>query len=179
MSSAPIPAGEFGAWLGELADALRGARDTDVACGECTACCRSGQFIHIDADEHDALAHIPAELVFPAPGQPKGTVLLGYDQHGRCPMLSDRGCTIYEHRPRTCRTYDCRVFAATDVYPDEPEKADIAARARRWQFTYASRDASGRHEQVIAGAAALRVAEPDLPATPLAVRVLRQALDRH
>ena len=179
MTHQPIPAGEFGAWLGELAAALRGERDSDVACGECTACCRSGQFIHIDADEHDALAHISAELVFPAPGQPAGTVLMGYDQHGRCPMLSDQGCTIYEHRPRTCRTYDCRVFAAAGVYPDEPEKADIAARARRWQFTYDSPGASDRHEQVVAEAAALRTAEPDLPATPLAVRVLRQSLDPH
>jgi len=65
------------------------------------------------------------------------------------------------------------------VYPDEPEKADIAARARRWQFTYDSPGASDRHEQVVAEAAALRTAEPDLPATPLAVRVLRQSLDPH
>ena len=177
MTDASIPAGEFGAWLGELAGALRGERDTDVACGDCTACCRSGQFIHIDADERDALAHIPAELVFPAPGQPKGTVLMGYDQHGRCPMLSDQGCTIYEHRPRTCRTYDCRVFAAADVFPDEPEKADIAARARRWVFTYESAAASDRREQLVAAAGALRAAEPDLPATPLAVRAVRQVLD--
>ncbi len=178
MTDAPIPAGGFGAWLGELAGALRGERDTDVACGACTACCRSGQFIHIDADERDALAHIPAELVFPAPGQPHGTVLMGYDQHGRCPMLSDQGCTIYEHRPRTCRTYDCRVFAAADVFPDEPEKADIAVRARRWVFTYESTDEGAEHEQVVAAARTLRAAEPDLPATPLAVRAVRQVLDR-
>lgn len=176
MSAAPIPAGEFGAWLGELAAALRGDGETDVACGDCTACCRSGQFIHIDPDERDALAHIPAELVFPAPGQPKGTVLMGYDQHGRCPMLSHQGCTIYEHRPRTCRTYDCRVFAATGVFPDEPEKADIAARAARWQFHFETPDVRAEHEALVAAAATVRAAEPDLPATPLAVRVLRARL---
>lgn len=168
-----LPAGEFGAWLGELAAALRGDGETDVACGDCTACCRSRQFIHIDADEHDALAHIPAELLFPAPGQPKGTVLMGYDQHGRCPMLGEHGCTIYAHRPRTCRTYDCRVFAATGVFPDEPEKADIAARAAQWEFRYEAPGARAEHEALVSAAAALRAAEPDLPATPLAVRVLR------
>lgn len=172
-----LAAGEFGAWLGELAAALRGEGETDVACGSCTACCRSGQFIHIDPDEHDALARIPSTLLFPAPGQPKGTMLMGYDQDGRCPMLSDAGCTIYAHRPRTCRTYDCRVFAATGVFPDEPTKVDIATRATRWEFTYASSAEQASHEQLIAAAVVLRAAEPDLPATPLAVRVLRQALD--
>src|SRR5262249_14920143 len=68
---------------------------------------------------------------------PPGWVVLGYDQHGRCPMLGDRGCTIYEHRPRTCRTYDCRVFAASDIDPGvDPTKQAIAARARRWRFSY-------------------------------------------
>ena len=30
-------------------------------------------------------------------------------------MLIDNQCSIYEHRPRTCRTYDCRVFAAAGL----------------------------------------------------------------
>jgi hypothetical protein len=69
------------------------------------------------------------------------------------------------------------VFAATGVLPDEPSKVDIAARAAQWEFTYASSADQARHEQLIDAAAALHAAEPDLPATPLAVRVLRQALD--
>ena len=71
-------------------------------------------------DRH-ARAH-PAALRFPRPGRPKGHVVLGYDEHGRCPMLGDHGCTIYEHRPRTCRTYDCRVFAATGSSPIRPSR---------------------------------------------------------
>ena len=34
----------------------------------CTACCTSSQFVHIEPDETDTLAHIPAALRFPAPG---------------------------------------------------------------------------------------------------------------
>jgi Fe-S-cluster containining protein len=113
--------------------ALRGAIDADVPCGECTACCRSSQFVHIEPDETDALAHIPAALRVPAPGRPTGHVVMGYDEHGRCPMLGEHGCTIYEHRPRTCRTYDCRVFTATGVAPETRQPA-IAARVRRWRF---------------------------------------------
>jgi len=46
-------------------------------------------------------------------------------------------CSIYEHRLRTGRTYDCRVFAAADVDPvaDGVEKSLIAQQVRRWQFT--------------------------------------------
>jgi Fe-S-cluster containining protein len=152
-----------------LQASVRGEAETDVPCGDCTACCRSAQFVLVEPDEADARAHIPAALLFPAPRLPQGNLLMGYDQLGRCPMLGEHGCTIYEHRPRTCRTYDCRVFPAAGVFPDEPAKTDIASRARRWVFTHSETDRA-LHDEVIAAAQDLRVAEPDLPATPLAVR---------
>ena len=101
-----------------------GSGGSDVPCGTCTACCTSSQFVHIEPDERDALAHIPAELLFPAPGRPRGHVLLGYDERGHCPMLVDGACSIYAHRPRTCRTYDCRVFAAAGVDPGDGQAPD-------------------------------------------------------
>jgi Fe-S-cluster containining protein len=134
MSDAPLDAGDLREWLGELAAALRGEGETDVPCAGCTACCEASQFVHIAPDEVDALAHIPSALLFPAPGAPDGHLVMGYDEHGRCPMLIDGGCSIYEHRPRTCRTYDCRVFAATGVEPSGASQAAVAARARRWRF---------------------------------------------
>ena len=127
-----LPAGAFGAWLEEMRAALRHDADAHVPCGDCCACCSTSHFVHVGPDEADALAHLPRELTFPAPGLPAGQVLLGYDQRGRCPMLGDGGrCTIYEHRPLTCRTYDCRVFAAAGVAADREE---IARRVRRWRF---------------------------------------------
>jgi Fe-S-cluster containining protein len=128
-TTAPLDAGRFSEWL----DALQQRAEMAVPCGECTACCTSSQFVHIAPDETDALAHVPESLRFPAPGLPKGHVLLGYDEHGQCPMLVEGACTIYDHRPRTCRTYDCRVFAATGVSPDRSQPA-IAARVLRWRF---------------------------------------------
>jgi Fe-S-cluster containining protein len=122
-------AGRFAEWLEEL---QRGD-EMDVPCDGCTACCTSAQFVHVEPDETETLARIPKELRFAAPGLPKGHVVLGYDEHGCCPMLIDGMCSIYEHRPRTCRTYDCRVFAATGVEPD-PSQPAIAARVREWQF---------------------------------------------
>jgi Fe-S-cluster containining protein len=152
----PLAAGEFGAWLVEVQAAIRGEGSTDVACGTCVGCCSSSQFIHIAPDETDALAHIPKALLFPAPRAPRGHVLMGYDEHGRCPMLRDDGCSIYEHRPRTCRTYDCRVFPAAGVLPDEPDKALIAATAARWLFEHADEEAQVLHAAVQAAAAFLR-----------------------
>jgi Fe-S-cluster containining protein len=126
-------AGGFSDWLTGMRAALRGERTAHVPCGGCTACCTSSQFVHVDPDEADALAHIPTDLLFPAPGLPPGHMVLGYDERGHCPMLIEGRCSIYDHRPRACRTYDCRVFAAAGVAPDQPA---VAQQVRRWRFSY-------------------------------------------
>jgi hypothetical protein len=103
----------------------------------------------------DTLAHIPRELLFPAPGDEEDTVVLGYDENGHCPLVVNGLCSIYEHRPRTCRVYDCRVFAATGITPDKPK---IAARAGRWAF-----DEPGIESAAVRAAAAY-LNDHDLPA---------------
>ncbi|MCZ6617861.1 MAG: YkgJ family cysteine cluster protein [Gammaproteobacteria bacterium] len=130
-----LPAGTFSSWLGRTRAALAGENGSEVPCGDCTACCRSSYFIHIRPEETETLARIPEELLFAAPGQPEGTVLLGYDEQGCCPMLVDDKCTIYRHRPMTCRSYDCRVFTAAGISADD--KALITRHTQRWKFDYA------------------------------------------
>ncbi len=171
----------FSAWLVEIKDAISGVGGSDVPCGTCTACCTSSQFIHIEPDERDALAHIPAELLFPAPGRPRGHVLLGYDERGHCPMLVDGACSIYAHRPRTCRTYDCRVFAAAGVDPGE-DKPLIASRARTWRFDYPTAADRDRHEAVRAAARYLAEdpgARPDGAPEPSATQLAVRAIEIH
>ena len=129
-----LDAGDLGAWVAAMPGVLAGEQAADVACDGCVACCSSSQFVHIGPEETDTLAHVPAELLFEAPSLPEGHRVLGYDEQGRCPMLGDSGCTIYEHRPRTCRTYDCRIFAATGVDPTADGYLTIAERSRRWRF---------------------------------------------
>ena len=129
-----LAAGEFSAWLVEMRAAIRSGGAMDVPCGTCTACCTGSQFVHVGPDEADALTHIPAELLFPAPGLPDGHVVLGYDERGHCPMLVDGRCSIYDHRPRTCRTYDCRVLVAAGFADDEDVPVEISRRATRWRF---------------------------------------------
>jgi len=160
-----VAAGTFSTWLAEIQGAIRGANDADVPCGTCTACCTASQFVHIGPDEADALAHIPASLLFPAPRMPKGHVLMGYDQRGRCPMLVDNRCSIYAHRPQTCRTYDCRVFPAAGVtnLGDDPDKAHIAERAAQWRFEHPTELDQVRHEAVRAAARFVREHRTELP----------------
>ena len=142
-----LPAGDFSAWMTAVQLAIRGEGESDVPCGSCTACCTASQFIHIGPDETDTLAHIPVGVLFPAPRLPRGHVLMGYDACGHCPMLIDGKCSIYAHRPRTCRTYDCRVFPATGIESDD-DKGLIAEQANRWSFSYQGDDDRTQHDAV-------------------------------
>ncbi|MEY2476284.1 MAG: uncharacterized protein QOG87_1599 [Actinomycetota bacterium] len=164
----PVPAGPFSVWLVGMRRALDGDAASDVPCGGCTACCTSSQFVHIGPDEADALAHIPAALQFPAPGLPEGHVVLGYDERGHCPMLVDGACSIYVHRPRTCRTYDCRVFPAAGVEVED-DKPAIAQRAARWRFDFPAEADRIHHEAVQAAARFVRDRGDSVNATRLAV----------
>jgi Fe-S-cluster containining protein len=176
-----LSAGPFSSWI----DRTLAAQDTrvgaDVPCGSCTACCRSSKFIHIAPDETETLRRVPRELQFAAPGLPAGTVLMGYDEHGQCPMFVDGGCSIYEHRPRTCRNYDCRIFPATGLSPDDDDQALITEQARRWRFDFRSALDRQKHEAVLAATDFLREQTASLPAgqAPRSSSVAMAALKAH
>lgn len=150
-----LPAGRFASWLDQIG--------VDVPCGTCTACCTSSQFVHIGPDERETLKRIPKALLFPAPGLPKGNVVMGYDERGHCPMLVDGACSIYDHRPRTCRTYDCRVFPAAGLEPDHDGRAGIAEQVRRWRFDFAAPEDETLQAAVRAAAGYLRANAHLLP----------------
>jgi uncharacterized protein len=134
-----LGAGEFSLWLRCVLGGKRQGSGVSVPCGDCSGCCRSYQFIHIAPSEVRTLSRIPKALLFPAPGLPKGYVLMGYDAKGECPMWARDRCAIYDDRPQTCRDYDCRIFAATAIPLDEQgPQALIAQQVRRWHFDYPS-----------------------------------------
>ena len=151
MQTQPLPAGTFSTWLKTTRDALLHDCGSAVPCGECTACCHSSYFIHIEPDETETLARIPKELHFPAPGLPKGHVVLGYDEQGRCPMFDGNGCSIYEYRPLTCRTYDCRIFAAAGLLENDTSKSKIDAQIKRWVFSYPTQLDRNEQQAVLDG----------------------------
>jgi len=147
-----LPAGRFSAWLRHARRALLLENGTKVDCRGCDACCSSSSFIPIRPEETRTLGRIPRKLLVAAPGLPKGHVLLGYDRNGHCPMLIQGRCSIYEHRPLTCRNYDCRIFAAAGIAAGGDDKARITRRVMRWRFRYPSR--RDRDEQAAVRAAA-------------------------
>jgi len=158
-----LPAGRFSTWVRELERGQHDETGAQVPCGECTGCCTSSQFIHIAPDEVETISHIPRALLFPSPGLPKGHVLLGYDHHGHCPMFRDQRCSIYEHRPRTCRSYDCRVFPAAGVELCDDDQSEIVERTRRWTFDFPTSSDRIMQAAIQAAATFLREHTRELP----------------
>jgi hypothetical protein len=180
MAEGALAAGDFATWLADFRAALATGSSVDVPCDGCTACCTSGQFVHIGPDETDTLAHISPELLAPAPRRPAGHVVLGYDSTGRCPMLVDGACSIYAHRPRACRVYDCRVFAASGIDVDAAQPA-IASRVARWRFSHPRPIDRRLHDAVAAAATFIRddvelAADGMRPRSPADLAVLAIAL---
>jgi uncharacterized protein len=130
-----IPTERFSAWLLRTRRAQNSKEGASVPCGDCRGCCTSSYFIHIRPEEKETLARIPRKLIFKAPGMPKGHVLLGYGENGHCPLFIGNRCSIYAHRPQTCRDYDCRIFPATGIGLGE-EKPLISRQADRWAFGF-------------------------------------------
>jgi hypothetical protein len=151
-----LPAGCFSSWLRRTRRALVTENRADVPCGNCAVCCRSSYFINIRPEETGTISRINKKLLFPAPGLPRGNVLLGYFENGRCPMLIDDKCSIYEYRPITCRSYDCRVFAAAGIAAGEDDKTLITQRALRWKFSYPTIRDRDQHSAVQAAAVFIR-----------------------
>lgn len=130
-----ISAGNFNTWIHNFIESRKTSKGMTVSCGDCRACCTSSYFIHIETDETKTLSLIPKELLFSAPGLPKGHVLMGYNEQGHCPMFKDNKCSIYEFRPQTCRNFDCRIFAATGLYESQ-DKPLLVKRIKTWQFEF-------------------------------------------
>lgn len=129
------PAGAFGAWLDAMQAVLRGQQDADVPCDGCVGCCVSSYPIPLRPDDRVALANVP-DRYLQLPVGP-GTARMGYREDGSCPMLRASQCTIYADRPRTCRDYDCRIYAATNLLPDG-DRPVIQERVREWRFDFTS-----------------------------------------
>jgi hypothetical protein len=163
-----LPAGEFSTWLGATRSNQQ-LKNTgaNVPCENCNACCRSSLFIHIKPNEIQTIKHIPKNLLFPAPGLPKGNVLMGYNEKGHCPMFINNKCSIYKYRPQTCRDYDCRIFTATGIILGQKTQALIAKRVKNWKFDYPTDLDHKEHLAVYEAAAFLQEHRDCFPAKTL------------
>jgi Fe-S-cluster containining protein len=162
MTVDSLPAGNFSEWLRDMRAALASRGGMDVACGDCRGCCVSSYYVKVRADETAALARIGAENLDPGPAGDAGSRLMGYQANGHCLMLRDGNCSIYSDRPETCRSYDCRVFAAAGMNAG-PDKPAINQRVARWAFEYPTRRDRDEQRAVTAAASYLRQHPVRLP----------------
>ena len=158
-----VAAGPFGTWLAQARASLRGDVGADVPCGDCVGCCVSSYYIPVRPEDKAALALIPAQHLVQAEGSPQGNLLMDYLPDGTCPMLKAGKCSIYDHRPQTCRDYDCRIFAAAGIDAGGPDKAVINERVRQWQFTYPTVTDRVAHDAVRAAASFISKSAASLP----------------
>jgi hypothetical protein len=172
----PLPAGNFSGWLRDMRAALSNRGGMDVACGDCRGCCVSSYYVKVRAHEAAAMARIGAQNLGPGPPGDSGARLMGYQANGHCLMLKGGDCSIYSDRPETCRSYDCRVFAAAgmDAGPDKPV---INQRVARWAFEFPSERDVEEQRAVKAAASYLRqhpvrFAGGHVPSRPTEVAVL-------
>lgn len=157
--SGVLPGGEFARWLQEYLRAQTQADPNgDVPCGECNACCKASYFIPIDSAERETLALIPAAHLTRTRPANDNEPQWALDQScaGQCPMLIDDACSIYEQRPRACRRYDCRVFAATGVGLGTGPRAAVNDQVWQWRFDYPTELDLACHSAVLAAAAFLQ-----------------------
>jgi Fe-S-cluster containining protein len=155
LRATELPAGDFSAWLRAMRAALAGGAGMEVACGDCVGCCTSSYFIKVRAHEEVALSRIGPRHLEPVPGG-KGAMLMGYDAHGHCLMFANGGCSIYQDRPETCRTYDCRIFSAAGMKAGGDDKAVINERVTRWRFSFPTDQDRAEQRAVAAAASFLR-----------------------
>ncbi|MEZ5459944.1 MAG: YkgJ family cysteine cluster protein [Steroidobacteraceae bacterium] len=173
-SGTTVDAGPFGAWLADARASLRGSVGAKVPCGDCVGCCVSSYHIPLRATDAAAIERIPGRHLVQSRA---GTLHIQYRPDGLCPMLEAGHCTIYPHRPQTCRDYDCRFFAAAGIEAGGAERSVINTRVRQWRFTYPSPADQRAHDAVRSAAAFLqreasRLPPGFAPAKPTGIAVL-------
>ena len=161
-AAAQIEAGPFGAWLSQARASLLGNRGADVPCGDCVGCCVSSYYIPLRPEDKAAFDRIPEKHFI---STSSGQLMLGYRQDGLCPMLTAGQCSIYAHRPQTCRDYDCRIFAAAGIEAGGSDKAVINSRVAQWRFTYEAEADRLAHKAVQSAAAFIAHKRDSFPGT--------------
>ena len=95
------------AWFRSLHWSLASNGQTDVPCNGCTECCKSNQGLFLHPEQGDEVESYRHRVVRDrATGNP--VFLLATEANGQCVYLGASGCTIYDHRPLLCRSFDCR-----------------------------------------------------------------------
>jgi hypothetical protein len=95
-----------------------------VPCNGCRMCC---YHLRIEVEPQDDIRHLDIET------HEDGGQTLRRREDGSCVHLGPEGCTVYAHRPRGCRTYDCRLFSLLGI-------VETAVPVPHWTFSARTRE---------------------------------------
>lgn len=103
----------YGGRLTEFLSTAFADQTRAVPCNGCFQCCYHNRIdVDPEMENPEDLLHLDLE---PNNEAPSGFILR-HREDGACIHLdANNRCSIYEHRPRACRLYDCRVFSTIGV----------------------------------------------------------------
>ena len=92
-----------------MRETMAGGRpESHVPCNGCRECCyHAGVDVDPSIEPPEHLKHLEIWQ------DENGAHWLKKGADGACVHLGPDGCTVYEHRPAACRSYDCRLYALT------------------------------------------------------------------
>ena len=107
-----------------------GAPISDVPCGSCTRCCEI--LTPFLTPEEVSSGRYPLSLIQPDknmilenPNVGPLAAMFKKSPTGGCSMFIDGQCSIYDHRPRSCRQFDCRSAGHPETNKVAKEKFGI------------------------------------------------------
>jgi Fe-S-cluster containining protein len=117
IDSGPKPIGSVTTYMRKLE---QGRRDGNVRvpCGSCNACCRT-PYLLIELQDGE-LGDFPEAVRLEEETGSGNRWMLPKAEDGSCAHLIDGKCSIYQRRPKCCRSYDCRVHILVGCGPNDP-----------------------------------------------------------
>lgn len=122
--------------------------EVSVPCSGCVSCCYHKEVdIYPEEERPEDLRHLDVVE------DQNGKLVLRKRSDGACVHLAEGGCSVFTHRPRACRMYDCRVHAIAGL----ASQFDAEHTPPAWAFkTRSESDAIFRQIMLRNGAGYLR-----------------------
>jgi Fe-S-cluster containining protein len=104
-----------------MSDYQRHPLIANVPCNGCVACCHHTLIVLMP--EHGDLADLyeTQDVLSPLTGLPAKA--LKQTQDGACIYVRSHGCSIHDHRPAICKSFDCRRYFLDFATREERRRA--------------------------------------------------------
>ena len=116
---------------------------TETLCTRCGLCCDGSLFADVEVSGRAEATRLEAMGMEVEDGDREGALL-----SQPCVALQGKRCAVYEHRPRCCRTFECRLLqdVGRGVVDVERAKAQIAEALKRIERVRVLMARLGQHD---------------------------------